>query len=155
MSLMRHCGHLLYHRFSGNMSQNKILSILKNDGPMKQRELMERMHIQAGSLSEIIAKVESGGFVERTRCEDDKRNFELYITETGRERAEIFEREREELARDLFSVLDDRQKEELFDILGILHIKWHEGLCCCHKEQDKSAEQAVPETEKESEDNNA
>ena len=55
----------------------------------------------------------------------------------------------------IFSVLDDRQKEELFDILGILHIKWHEGLCCCHKEQDKSAEQAVPETEKESEDNNA
>jgi len=151
MSLMRRCGHLLHHRYPTNMSQNRILTILKNEGPMKQRELMERMNIQAGSLSEIIAKVECGGFVERTRCEDDKRNFELTLTDAGRERAEVFERERSDLATELFSVLDEQQKETLFDILGILHEKWVVGHCCCHRDSCKPKN----ETEKESENPNA
>lgn len=131
MKRMRFCGHILYHRYPLNMSQNRILLILKNEGAMKQRELMERMNIQAGSLSEIIAKVEAGGFIERVRCEDDKRNFELSLTDAGRERAEVFEREREDMARELFGVLDDEKKEQLYEILGILLEKWCEGLDCC------------------------
>ncbi len=129
------------------MSQNRILLILKNEGPMKQRELMERMNIQAGSLSEIIAKVESGGFLERTRCEGDRRNFELRLTAAGRERAEIFERERDEMAERLFSVLDDERKEVLFDILETLIDKWHGDLC--------HARETSKECKKESETNNA
>ncbi len=115
------------------MSQNRILLILKNEGAMKQRELMERMNIQAGSLSEIIAKVEAGGFIERVRYKDDKRNFELSLTDAGRERAEVFEREREDMARELFGVLDDEKKEQLYETLGILLEKWCDGLDCCQR----------------------
>jgi len=148
---MRRCGHILRHRYPLNMSQNRILLILKNEGPMKQRELMERMNIQAGSLSEIIAKVEAAGYLERTRSEGDKRNLELTLTDAGRERAEIFEQEREQVAHDMFTVLDDTKKEELFDILGVLLEKWSEGLeCCCAHE--KNPEKGC---EKESSANNA
>lgn len=142
MKRMRFCGHILYHRYPLNMSQNRILMILKKEGAMKQRELMEHMNIQAGSLSEIIAKVEAGGFIERVRSEGDKRNFELSLTEAGRERAEIFERERDEMARELFGILDDEKKEQLYDILGILLEKWREGFegCCSHKKEEKTSD---------------
>ncbi len=122
--LMRRCWHRQHHWNPINMSQNRLLLILRNEGPMKQRELMEHMHIQAGSLSEIIAKVEQSGYIERTRCENDKRNFELRLTDAGRERATVFERERNELATELFSVLDDQQKDALFDILETLRKHW-------------------------------
>lgn len=134
---MRRCGHLLYHRYPTGMSQNRILLILKNEGAMKQRELMERMNIQAGSLSEIIAKVEAGGFIERRRCEGDKRNFELTLTDEGRDRAEVFERERNAMAAELYSCLDDTQKQQLYDILGMLLDKWCVGDTCCTKTEDK------------------
>ena len=141
MKRMRFCGHILYHKYPLNMSQNRILLILHREGAMKQRELMERMNIQAGSLSEIIAKVEAGGFIERVRSEGDKRNFELSLTDAGRERAEIFERDRDEMAKELFGVLDDDKKEQLYGILGILLEKWTEGIecCCAHpKKEEKS-----------------
>ncbi len=121
---------------------------------MKQRELMERMNIQAGSLSEIIAKVEAGGFLERTRCEGDRRNFELRLTDAGRERAEIFERERDEMAQKLFSVLDDAQKDELFETLNILLEKWRGDLWHCHVNSGESQDNAA-DSKKESESNNA
>ncbi len=127
---MRRCGYILHHRYPLGMSQNRILLILKNEGAMKQRDLMERMHIQAGSLSEIIAKVESAGYIERVRCEDDKRNFELRLTKEGRERAEVFERERDEMARELYSELNEAEKEQLFELLGRLLTKWSEGFEC-------------------------
>ena len=129
------------------MSQNRILTILKNEGPMKQRELMERMNIQAGSLSEILSKVESGGFVERARCEDDKRNFSLILTEAGRERASVFEAEREALAAELFGTLDDEKKQALGDILEILLQKLREGHCCCRQKADNEKESCEEKTD--------
>lgn len=135
MDRMRFCGHILYHRYPLNMAQNLILSILKNEGDMKQRELMDRLNVQAGSLSETLSKVEASGFITRTRCEDDKRNFELSLTPEGREKAEIFERERDLMAKELFGRLDEQRKNELFGILGELLEKWCEGLECCKKNQ--------------------
>ena len=139
MMTLRRCGRFLHHNYPLNMSQNRILLILRREGPMKQRELMEKMNIQAGSLSEIIAKVEASGCIERTRCEGDKRNFELTLTDSGRERADVFEHERDEMARELFSVLGDEQKAQLNDLLSVLLDKWTEGIECCHskKTEDK------------------
>lgn len=140
MARMRRLGHILHHKYRG-MSQHRILLILKNEGAMKQRELMERMHIQAGSLSEIIAKVESAGYIERARSEEDKRNFDLILTDAGRERAELFEREREQMAQELFSVLDEEEKNKLYGILGVLLDAWLEEYdgCMCKEEGKNNA----------------
>ena len=58
MRQMRRCGHLLYHKFSLNFSQNRILLTLHREGPMTQKALMCKMQIQPGSLSEVLSKVE-------------------------------------------------------------------------------------------------
>ncbi len=128
MMRMRFCGHLLYHRYPLNMSQNRILLMLKREGPLKQKELLERMNIKPGSLSEIISKVEAGGYVVRQKCPGDKRSLELILTDAGIERAEVFEKERSDMAKELFSDLTEEEKEELFRILGMLEEKWIEGL---------------------------
>lgn len=139
MKRMRFCGHLLYHRYPINMSQNRILLMLKREGALKQKDILERMNIKPGSLSEIIAKIEAGGYVMKRQCEDDRRSFELTLTEAGIERAKNFEEEHEELASSLFSHLASTDKEELFRILGILEEKWTAELgikCPSHRQKE-------------------
>ena len=124
MRQMRRCGHLLYHKFSLNFSHNRILLTLSREGPMTQKTLMNKLQIQPGSLSEALAKAESAGTVERRRCEDDRRNFEIRLTQEGEKQAEAFENDRQELARLLFETLDENEKETLAAILDKLRGHW-------------------------------
>jgi len=126
MRQMRRCNHLLYHKFSLNFSQNRILSVLNREGPMTQKALMCRLQIQPGSLSEVIAKVEGAGLVERRRCEDDRRNFEIRLTDEGVRQAEAFERDRQDMAQLLFEHLSETEKQTLSSILDKLHDHWSE-----------------------------
>ena len=126
MRQMRRCGHLLYHKFSLNFSQNRILLTLHREGPMTQKALMCKMQIQPGSLSEVLSKVEGSGLVERSRCEDDRRNFEIRLTDEGVKQAEAFERDREDMARLLFETLSETEKETLYGMLNQLHDHWSE-----------------------------
>lgn len=121
---MRRCGHLLYHRYSSNQSQNRILLLLHRNGPLTQKELLEQMHIQPGSLSEVVSKVEHCGLIERRRAERDRRIWELQLTEKGRDRAIEFEQKRKETAAKLFSVLTPEQKNDFGEILSILLENW-------------------------------
>ena len=124
LNKMRRCGHLLYHRYSDDQSQNRILLLLHRSGPMNQRKLQDEMHIQPGSLSEVVAKVENCGLIERQRSEKDRRNWELRLTEKGREQALEFEKQRAQRADLLFSPLDEKQKKDLESILDILLENW-------------------------------
>jgi len=126
MRQMRRCSHLLYHKFSLNFSQNRILLVLHREGPMTQKALMCKMQIQPGSLSEVLAKVEGAGLVERRRCEDDRRNFEIRLTQEGILQAEAFERDRQDMAQLLFETLSPDEKQHLSDILFKLHDHWSE-----------------------------
>lgn len=124
MRQMRRCNHLLYHKFSLNFSQNRILSVLNREGPMTQKALMCQMQIQPGSLSEVLAKVEGAGLVERRRCEDDRRNLEIRLTQEGVKQAEAFERDRQDMAQLLFATLDNGEKQQLMNLMTKLHEHW-------------------------------
>lgn len=124
MRQMRRCNHLLYHKFSLNFSQNRILSVLNQEGSMTQKALMCRMQIQPGSLSEVLAKVEGAGLVERHRCEDDRRNFEIRLTQEGVKQAEAFERDRQDMAQLLFATLNAGEKQQLMNVMTKLHEHW-------------------------------
>lgn len=124
MRKMRRCGHLLYHRYNPNQSQNRILLLLYRNGPMNQKDLLEQMHIQPGSLSELVSKVENCGLIERKRSEADRRVWELHLTIKGHDRAIEYEKQREETAERLFSFLSPGQKEEFGEILSVLLEHW-------------------------------
>jgi len=122
--LMRRCGHFIYHRSVMNQSQNRALVLLNRNGSMGQKELIEKMRIQPGSLSEVLGKLEANGYIEKRRSSGDKRNFELLLTEKGRAQAELFERRQAEIAESMFEPLDMREKGELRRILSKLLEKW-------------------------------
>ena len=121
---LRRCGHLLHHIYNfSNGSQMRLLLRLR-DEPMTQKELTDQLRIQPGSLSEMLAKVERAGLVEKRRSERDRRNFELRLTDEGRAQADVFEKEQMEQATWLLEPLTDDQKVQLKSLLETLIAHW-------------------------------
>ena len=130
MKLLQRCGHVIYHRRCLNQSQNQILLLLKKHGAMNQKALMEHMHIRSGSMSEVIAKVEHAGYITKSRSQDDRRNYDVVLTEAGKKQAEHFEKHQEEMAKRLFDSLTQTQKDQLQNILESLIEQWADLKSC-------------------------
>ena len=77
------CGHRLFHATPNSRGQARILKLLTEEGPMGQRELQQRLDIQAGSVSELINKMEARGWITRERDAQDRRRMRLSLTKAG------------------------------------------------------------------------
>ena len=65
--------------------QPKILSFLYyNDGCI-QKVLAENCHIEAATVTSILSNMERDGLIYRVRNEKDRRVFNVFITEKGKE----------------------------------------------------------------------
>lgn len=122
-SLLRTCGHYLYHRFGKNMGQGRILAILSERESMTQKELQEMLRIQPGSATEILTKLEEKGMIRRKRDQEDKRRCIIELTEDGRE-AFNSRRQQEEERSQLFASLDETEQEELKKLIRKLLESW-------------------------------
>lgn len=99
-------------------AQERVLSIIRRQGRMTQRELMEILDVRSSSLSEVLGKLEGGGFIRRERNPDDRRGFILSaVTPAGNEqpREEAAGGQRRE--DDFFACLTDGEREQLKIIL--------------------------------------
>lgn len=121
-SLMRACGHFLYHSGGERNGQVRILRILSKSESISQKELQEILAIQPGSISEILSKMENRGLIKRERDEVDKRKIIVSITESGKNSLNNGEKNRHN--QDKFAVLTEEQKEELKKMLGMLLDSW-------------------------------
>ena len=126
---LEHCGRLLSHSLGKRRGQGRILHILYQRGEMSQQELQELLGIQAGSMSEIAAKLEDKGLIVRVRSQEDRRKVSLSITEEGRALASqggeehILQRRAE-----LFSALTPEEQHSLESLLDKLSNDWSKRL---------------------------
>ncbi|MDC7287551.1 MarR family winged helix-turn-helix transcriptional regulator [Blautia schinkii] len=124
--LLRACGHYLYHKAAGAKSgQGKIMHILSSQKEISQKELQEHLGIQPGSISEILSKMENKGLLQRIKDGEDRRKTIVRITDAGEHHVEEFRKNgKGDRNKDIFSALDDGQKEELKKLLRILLESW-------------------------------
>ena len=121
---LRMCGHFLYFKMGDRAGRRRIFAALLHNGPMPQKEIQDMLGIKSGSISEILAKIEAEGFIEREKNEKDKRQVNLKLTKEGRRQAalmrETFDR-RAEIMMDCFS---DEEKTEFMLMLEKLNEHW-------------------------------
>ena len=137
--LLRGCGHYLFHRSHEIMrggdrgrgrgvmggSQQQVLSILSKNGPMAQKDLLEMLMIQPGSLSELLSKLEEKGLLNRKEDENDRRKVILTLTEEGQNAVAGSAGESDqEGEKDLFAVLNEEEKNSLKSLLKKLLGSW-------------------------------
>jgi DNA-binding MarR family transcriptional regulator len=109
----------------GGHGQGYILSLLA-ESPLSQKELLEKLGVRAGSLSELLGKLEHAGFITRSRDENDNRVVNVAITEAGKKFASQHRGNRAEAAEALFAALTDEEKTTLSGLLEKLHDAWRQ-----------------------------
>ncbi|MBQ9264025.1 MAG: MarR family transcriptional regulator [Clostridia bacterium] len=122
--LLRICGRRLYHSSCAGRTQARVLRLLLEEGKISQREIQERLNIQAGSISELISKLEGKGFIRRSRDEADRRKVLLSLTAEGRRAAEKAKARPDVTVR--YAALTEQEQEQLQRLLEKLIDGWKE-----------------------------
>lgn len=121
---LRELGHMIRFQNEGKAGQKRTLIILNEAQCITQHELTERLGIQPGSVSELLAKLESSGLIMRTQNNQDRRTADIQLTDTGRELAREAARERAERQEAMFRCLTEKEKQELLGLLEKVSVDW-------------------------------
>ncbi len=127
--LFLRCSNIISRRLGNSASRRRIIALLDERGELTQRELQELLGIQAGSLSELVGRMEEHGVVTRKPDEKDRRRTILSLTETGRKRAAEPRQMGDER---LFSALSEEEREQLRGMLQKIidaHDRWKSREC--------------------------
>ena len=122
----RDIGHILRHISEGKGSQQRILIMLNELGPISQNELTQQLGIQPGSASEVIIKLETAGYITRTPSEKDRRTTVVQLTEAGTAAAQQAAAMRAERHEQMFDSLNVGEKETLLSLLEKLNADWEQ-----------------------------
>ena len=95
-----------------------MLDVIGNyEGGVRQKTLTEELRINPSSVSELVSKLESDGYVKRTVDPSDKRATLITLTELGEARSAELADERAEKMGKAFAKLTAEEKEQLLALL--------------------------------------
>ncbi len=121
------CGHYMHFKGGGRSGKAPIICLIaKHGGKMAQQELGANFDLKPGSLSEILAKMETSGLIERTRNPDDRRQLTIHLTASGQEVAAREQRQRTRFRDQAFTCLTDAEQEQLAVMLDKIRAHWEE-----------------------------
>ncbi|BBZ62171.1 MarR family winged helix-turn-helix transcriptional regulator [Mycolicibacterium monacense] len=90
--------------------QYLVLLVLWEEGPVTVGRLGERLHLDSGTLSPLLKRLEANGFVVRQRSRSDERQVEIDLTDAGRALEERAQCIPEELFRATGLSVDDAEQ---------------------------------------------
>lgn len=121
------CGHFLHFHSGGRSGKAAIICMIaKNGGEMSQQQLGSFFELKPGSPSEILAKIEGMGLIERTRNPEDRRQLSVRLTEKGAQEAAQEQRRRDDFRNAAFSCLSEEEQVSLMGMLDKIRTHWEE-----------------------------
>ena len=95
-----------------------ILRILRGlRAPLDILEIASRTVTMVNRIPGLIGRFEAGGFVERKRCEIDRRGVNVFLTMTGMGKVTALDKPIAALNKKLFKHME---REEIFRLNGLL-----------------------------------
>lgn len=127
--LMHRRGHCDVRERKENLperGQGRLLVLLLERDGMSHKDIVEALDIRPSSESELVAKLESAGYVTKSVNEEDKRVSNVFLTDKGREIAQQFADSMGERLDGIFAPLDEAERETLSGLLEKLIVSWKE-----------------------------
>lgn len=104
---------------SGLLSgQIPVLMELSHHGALSQRELAEKAHVTAATMSGTLKRMERSGLICRTTDENDARVFRVQLTEEGHAQCEKARQAFHQSCHLMLGGLDEDSLHALRDLLG-------------------------------------
>ena len=125
--LIRKINAFRKHIFSGvcvdleheiSKTQRGVLMYIAFEGPVPMNDVSEKFALAKGSFTQVADGLEELGFIERKRCDKDRRIIYLETTDKGKETALKIHQATEERIESLLSKLSADEREKFIDCLS-------------------------------------
>ena len=110
-----------------SVPQCDVLTTLTEEEGVSQQALAKRLYVTKGNISGLLDRLESAGLVERRSTAADRRQYEIYLTTTGRAAAERAICLQREVVADTFGRIGEHDLGEFERILIRLRDLVREG----------------------------
>ena len=100
-----------------SLPQVHTVEILGLNGPMRMKELAQKIGITTGTLTVQIDKMVDAGLVIRVPHANDRRSILVELTESGREMFEEHDKLHIQLTKDLTAKFDATERAQLLHFL--------------------------------------
>ncbi|MCG8573138.1 MAG: MarR family transcriptional regulator [Spirochaetes bacterium] len=93
------------------------IEILGTNGPLKMKELAEKIGITTGTLTVTIDKLEKKGIVSRKSNPADRRSFVIELTQQGKEIQQEHSQYHLQLTAECTADFTESEKEQFFSLI--------------------------------------
>ncbi|WP_234340309.1 MarR family winged helix-turn-helix transcriptional regulator [Gorillibacterium timonense] len=109
------------HGYSMNQTQFRVLYMLHKHGPQNVSQLACCLTLTSAAITGATDYLLSGGYVEKTRDEDDRRVVTISLSDKGEKLVKEFLENQREVIEAHFKVLSEEDIQHLKRIFGILN----------------------------------
>ena len=99
-----------------SLGQPKVLEYLKEHNGSSQKDIARGCHIEAGSLTSILGRMEDKGMIKRTMLNGNRRSLYVFLTDKGKQLQEIVAEEFAYLDEKAFDGISEEEKEMFMDV---------------------------------------
>lgn len=104
-------------RAGPHMGQGRVLTLLKMQPDISQKQLSYLLDMRPQSLSELLSKLERAGFITREPSQEDRRVMNIHLTEAG---AQAANETASPYAAGIFKTFTDEEQDTLAALLDKL-----------------------------------
>lgn len=98
------------------IGQPKVLDYLKDHNGASQKDIALGCHIEPGTLTTLLNRMEETGLVERRMLNGNRRSFYIFLTELGERKLELVSAAFKELEYEAFRGISDTDRKTFMDL---------------------------------------
>ncbi len=99
------------------ITQMRVLSFFNDRDIIHVSDISRRADMSIQSVNNLISRLESTGYVQRSPNHQDRRLSDIRLTDTGRARIELFQRFHIQHLQDLLQSLSEQERRHLTEAL--------------------------------------
>lgn len=96
--------------------QPKVLDYLKDHDGASQKDIAHGCHIEPGTLTTLLNRMEEIGLVERRMLGNNRRSFYVFMTDLGKSKLELITEAFNELEEEAFSGISAKDRKDFIDL---------------------------------------
>ena len=96
--------------------QPKVLDYLKDHDGATQKDIAHGCHIEPGTLTTLLNRMEEIGLVERRMLGGNRRSFYVFMTDLGKSKLKLVTDAFNELEEEAFSDISAEDRENFMDL---------------------------------------
>ena len=98
------------------IGQPKVLDYLKDHDGTSQKDIARGCHIEPGTLTTLLNRMEEAGLVERHMMNGNRRSLYVFLTDKGKEQLELVTAAFTEMEAEAFRGLSETERKTFMDL---------------------------------------